>query len=66
MRVSCAKVSVPAGATAFAVPETSLIANPGRLSIVWTPGYNNIVVFSTISLFDPLTYENLAASRSAL
>ena len=56
----------PAGLTAFATPESFLIAKPGLLSTMCSPGKSNIVVLSTKSLSSPRKYENLAASIKAL
>ena len=66
MKVFNAPVTAPPGLTAFAIPPSSFIPKPGRLSTIWLPGKSNIVVLSTKSLSLPATYENLADSISAL
>ena len=66
VRVFCAPDVEPLGLTAFAIPDSLRIPNPGLLSIIWSPGKSNIVVLSTKSLSFPRRYENLAASISAL
>ena len=53
VNVLSAPLSVPEGLIAFATPFSSLIPNPGLLSTRCSPGNNNIVVFSTISLSFP-------------
>ena len=63
---SIAALNSPVGDTAVAVPLTSLIANPGRLSIIYSPGKSKMVVYSVISLLLTLKYENLADSKRAL
>ena len=66
--MSLDKLVEPLGATASANDgaPSSLIANPGRLSITCSPGKSKMVVFSTRSLSLPLKYENLADSTRAL
>ena len=65
VNVDCADDSAPEGDTANALllfDGSTLIPNPGLLSISCSPGYINIVVLSIKSLFFPRTYENLADS----